>query len=138
MTLKKSQDSTVMDFSHFLLSETGSVEINLPNGEPMKVDGKRVIVHVFGPASAEHARASAAMQRAAREQLFAKKGKTDVDQAHESDVRYLLAITAGIENFPYPGGTDAIYRERRLVYIADQVRAFVGDQGNFFKPAAKS
>ena len=51
--------TTVADFSAFLLSPTGRVEINLPNGDPMLFDGKRVAVNVYSPASAEYARAHA-------------------------------------------------------------------------------
>lgn len=121
------------DFSQFLLSPTGRVEINLPNGEPMLYGGQRVAVNVFAPASAEYARASAAVQRAARNKLLAgkKAANDDADNA-EVDATFLTAVTRDIENFPYPGGAPAIYRERGLMYIGEQVRTYLNDEGNFF------
>lgn len=124
---------TTADFSAFLLSPTGRVEINLPNGDPMLYDGKRVAVNVFSPASAEYARAQAAVQRAARDKLLGgKKSANEADENAEIDARFLVSITQSVENFPYPGGADAMYRERGLMYIGDQVRAYLGEQGNFF------
>lgn len=128
------------DFSAYLLAETGDVKINLPNGDPMLHDGQRVTVHVYGPASAQYAQAMGAMQRAARDRLFGKKGAQpdDAEADAEANARFLEAVTARIEHFPYPGGLAAIYRERRLGYLADQVRAHLNDQGNFFKPSKMS
>lgn len=124
---------TTADFSQFLLSPTGRVEINLPNGDPMMVDGKRVAINVYSPASAEHARASAAVQRAARDKLLGgKKSANEADESAEIDARFLTTVTESIENFPYPGGAHAIYRERGLMYIGEQVRSYLGEQGNFF------
>jgi len=135
-----SKTETAQDFSAFLLSPTGRVEINLPNGDPMLYEGQPVAVHVFAPASAEYARAEAAMQRAARDKLLSgKRGKAaDAEDNDEHNARFLVAVTSSIENFPYPGGPEAIYRQRGLMYIGEQVRAFLGDQGNFFKGSKKS
>jgi hypothetical protein len=33
---------------------------------------------------------------------------------------------------------DAIFREPKLKYIADQIRAFVGESGNFFGDGEKA
>lgn len=124
---------TPADFSAFLLSPTGRVEINLPNGDPMLYDGKRVAVNVFSPASAEYARAQAAMQRAARDKLLGgKKSANEAEESAEIDARFLVGVTQSVENFPFPGGAPAMYRERGLMYIGDQVRAYLGEQGNFF------
>lgn len=121
------------DFSAFLLSPTGRVEINLPNGDPMMFNGARVAVNVYSPASNEYARAQAIMQRAARDKLLGgKKGAADVDESAEIDARFITAVTASVENFPYPGGVEAMYRERALMYIDQQVRAYLNDQTNFF------
>jgi hypothetical protein len=119
------------DFSQFLLSPTGRVEINLPNGEPMLFKGRRVAAVIHSPASAEYARAQATVMRAARDRIASNKTTSEADD-FEEDARFLVAITANLENFPYPGGIDAVYRERRLGYIGDQIRAHIRDQGNFF------
>ena len=126
------QDSS-FDFSSYLLSPTGRVEINLPNGDPMLHEGKRVAVNVYSPASAEYARAEATMRRAAMQKVTGvKKSANDAEESAEIDARFLVSITASIENFPYPGGAEAIYRERGLLYIGEQVRQYLNDQTNFF------
>lgn len=130
---KDTATDSLADFSAFLLSPTGRVEISLPNGEPMMYDGKRVAVNVYAPASAEYARAQAAMQRAARDKLLGgKKSANEADENAEIDARFLVNITQSVENFPFPGGADAMYRERGLMYIGEQVRSYLGEQGNFF------
>lgn len=139
--MSKTETPAAPDFSAYLLAETGDVKISLPNGDPMLHDGQRVTVHVYGPASAQYAQAMGAMQRAARDRLFGKKLSERPDEAEadaEANARFLEAVTARIEHFPYPGGLAAIYRERRLGYLADQVRAHLNDQGNFFKPSKMS
>lgn len=121
------------DFSAFLLSPTGRVEINLPNGDPMMFDGKRVAVNVYSPASAEYARAKAIMERAARDKILGgKKSANEAEDNAEIDARFITAVTQSIENFPFPGGAEAIYRERALMYIEAQVRQYLNDQANFF------
>lgn len=130
---KENTTDPVIDFSQYLLSPTGRVEINLPNGEPMMTNGQRVAVNVYSPASEEYHRAQTTMQRAARDKLLGgKKSANEAEESAEIDARFLVSVTRGFENFPYPGGAPAIYRERGLMYIGDQVRAYLGEQGNFF------
>lgn len=139
MTKESAATDNIADFSQYLLSPTGRVEINLPNGEPMLHQGQRVAVNVYAPASAEYHRASTAMQRTAREKLLGRgKSANDADDSAEADARFLTAITVSIENFPYPGGVPAIYRQRGLMYIGEQVRAYLADEGNFFAKSKPS
>jgi len=127
------------DLSQFLLSPTGRVEISLPNGDPMMYQGQQVVVHVFSPASKEHARAQANLQRSVRDRLFGNKRKVaDAEEEAEIDARFLSAVTSSVENFPWPGGVEAMYRERGLSYIGEQVRAYLNDAGNFYKPSKAS
>ena len=122
------------DFSSFFLAETSVVELDLPNGEPMLYQGSPVRVHVHGPATARFTKANEAMQKEATKRVMAaigNKGKKEPEDK-DADAKFLVAITERIENFPFPGGIDAIYREPKLKYVADQVRTFVGDAGNFF------
>lgn len=122
------------DFSAFFLSETSVVEIELPNGQPMVYQGQPVRVHVYGPATTQYAKANDALQKEAAKRVMAAMGTKGKKEAEDkdADAKFLVAITDRIENFPYPGGPDAVYREPKLKYIADQVRAFVGDTGNFY------
>lgn len=126
--------SNEADFSAFFLSETSVVDLELPNGEPMTYQGEPVRVHVYGPATTQYAKANDALQKEAAKRVMAaigSKGKKEAEDK-DADAKFLVAITDRFENFPYPGGADAIYREPKLKYIADQVRAYVGDAGNFY------
>lgn len=130
----------VLDFSNFFLSESSALDIDLPNGEPMLYEGKQVRIHVFGPGSKQHAKATEKMNREATKRVMAAMGaknKKKDEEDKDADVNFLVEITDSIENFPYPGGAPAIYRELRLKYIGEQVRSHVGDLGNFFGSGAK-
>lgn len=122
------------DFSAFFLSETSVVDIDLPNGQPMIYQGQPVRVHVYGPATTQYAKANDALQKEAAKRVMAAMGTKGKKEAEDkdADAKFLVAITDRIDNFPYPGGCDAIYREPKLKYIADQVRSFVSDTGNFY------
>ena len=126
-------------FASFFLSETSRIEIDLPNGEPMLYDGKQVAVNIHGPATDVFVKAKDAMDKEAQKRVFRSMGaklKKGDDEDKDADVKFLVAITDSVENFPFPGGAGAIYRERRLKYVADQVRAHLSDLGNFFgKPS---
>lgn len=131
-------------FDAYLLKETGRVEIDLPNGEPMLFNGQRVVVHVFGPSSDVYADAKDALEREATKRATSMvtealtKRKTKEVEDRDSDARFLTAVTSHIENFPFPGGHGAVYRTPGLRYIANQVRAFLNDQANFFSGSAPS
>ncbi|SFI31482.1 hypothetical protein [Nitrosomonas sp. Nm34] len=123
------------DFSMFFLAVSGTVAINMPNGKPMMYEGKQVTVDVYGPGSLQHIKATEFIQNEATKRILIAAGNTDVKEDPDADVKYLLAITRSINNFPYEGGAKAIYSEPRLNYIAHQVRAYVGRAGNFFEDA---
>ena len=126
-------------FASFFLSETSRIEIDLPNGEPMLFEGKQVAVNIHGPATDVFVKAKDAMDKEAQKRVFRSMGaklKKGDDEDKDADAKFLAAITDNIENFPFPGGAGAIYRELRLKYVADQVRGHLSDLGNFFgKPS---
>ena len=126
-------------FASFFLSETSRIEIDLPNGEPMLFEGKQVAVNIHGPATDVFVKAKDAMDKEAQKRVFRSMGaklKKGDDEDKDADAKFLAAITDSVENFPFPGGAGAIYRERRLKYVADQVRGHLSDLGNFFgKPS---
>lgn len=146
MNSDQNEENAGTGFESFFLEETSVVEIELPNGEPMLYppgSGNRVKVRVYGPTSDEFVKASDAQQRfiAANVQVRRSgnvKNTVDPKEAREQDAKFLAAITSQVENFPFPGGAIAMYRNKGLQYIADQVRAHVNDQANFFarKPTA--
>ncbi|WP_430233961.1 hypothetical protein [Nitrosomonas communis] len=121
------------DFSQFFLAVSGTVAINMPNGKPLMYEGNQVTVDVYGPGSIQHIKATEFIQNEATKRILIAAGNTDVKEDPDADVKYLLAITRSINNFPYEGGAKAIYSEPRLNYIANQVRAYVSRAGNFFE-----
>lgn len=130
------------EFSAFMLDETARLELELPNGDPMLFKGKQVAVNLYGPATDEYAVAKAAMEKESAARVFRAMGgrnkKKGEAEDREADAKFLTAITASFENFPFPGGAHAIYREPKLKYIAGQVQAHVNDLGNFFKASKKN
>lgn len=127
------------EFEQFFMSETSVVDIYLPDGEPMLFNGDQVRAHVFGPATDQYTKATAMIQREGRKALMNTlgKGRKKENEDHDADNKFLVMITEKFDNFPYPGGVEAIYREPKLKYIGDQVRAFVGDAENFFPTGKK-
>lgn len=137
MTTKTNPDA----FAAFFLSETSRIEIDLPTGEPMLYDGKQVAVNVHGPATDVFAKAKDAMDKEASKRVFRSMGakmKKGDEEDKDADAKFLTAITESIENFPFPGGPCAVYREQRLKYVADQVRGHLNDLGNFFTAPSKN
>lgn len=129
------------DFASFMLEETSSVELVLPNGEPMLFNGQPVIVHVYGPATEQHKKASAEQEREAAARVFRamnKPGKKGEKDDPDADAKFLTAVTARFENFPFPGGPAAIYRNPRLLYVHNQVNAHLSNLGNFFEASKTS
>ena len=123
------------DFSEFFLSDSSVLDIELPNGDPMFCNGGQVRVHLWGPSTDLYIRAKAAMDREASKRVIAAvglKGKRKESEDADADAKFLIAVTDRFDNFPYPGGVEAIYREPHLKYIHDQVRAHLNDLGNFF------
>lgn len=125
------------DFSAYFLQDTSTVSIKLPTGQPMLYQGQPVTVVVYGPATERYSTAKDALDREAARSLMAalNAGKDGSDK--QADARFLSAITERIDNFPFPGGPAAVYREPRLKYLTDQVRSHLADLGNFFRGSAQ-
>ena len=133
--------SATTGFESFFLQDTSRLDIELPNGEPMLYDGKQVVAVLHGPATDVYVKAKEAMEKEATRRVFAAMGakkKKGEEEDKEADQKFLTAVTAGFEHFPYPGGPAAVYQERRLQYITDQVRRHLADLGNFFGKPSKT
>lgn len=127
-------------FAIFELQEVGALDLKLPNGKPMLHNGQQVRVHVFSPASDQGVRLQQEIERGmvtdvARAVSASAKREDEIAEEAESgfSAKRLAAITSHFENFDYPGGPLAIYRNPRLAYIARQVRNFWNSETNFFK-----
>jgi len=129
------------DFSKFFLSEAEVFDLEDPNGNPLVFNGQPARVHLYGPATSVFSRAKAKQNDEATKRVvaaMASKGKKSDKADEDADAKFLCSITEKFENFPFPGGAEAIYREPRLLYINNQVQQIVGDLGNFFKGGKKT
>lgn len=135
-TADKAPGAHPNDFAAFFLQDTSTVFIKLPNGQPMVYGGQPVSVVVYGPSTERYATAKDALDRAAAVSLMRATQSSPNEAEKDADARFLSAVTERIDNFPFPGGPAAVYREPRLRYVADQVRAHLADLGNFFKGSA--
>ena len=105
---------------------------------------KPVTVELYGPGSREHGQATA--KRSNRNiQRLRKKGSVELsaDDIATEGAEYLAAITVGFTNLEYGGLTGdkmhkALYADRTLGFIADQVNEHIGDWENFTGGSAKS
>lgn len=134
-----------MDIRKFSVSPVGRIELKDAEDQPMLTDdGKPLVVNVYGPGSKEHAKAQAVQNNRFVARLKNRKG-TDVtpEQKLEDDAQFLADITASFENVEFDKLTGrelalAIYRDKSLGFIADQVAAYVGNWANFTQDSKAS
>lgn len=112
-------------------------------------DDKQCSITVYGPGSRQYAAAEAKKNNKVMDRLK-RKGKADMSaedqRAQQAD--FLAALTVEFHNFTYPPVKDgeevpvpdprALYMDRSLGFITDQVQNFVGDWGNFSGKSAAS
>jgi hypothetical protein len=130
------------DLSQFEVAEIGVLEVLNVKDEPLLHNGEPVRIHLYGPGSAQFVRAQAKADAASQQRTFAalrgKVNKTAIDDQREDLIIKLAACTAQIENFPIPGGAEALYRNAKLGYITNQVIKYLDDWANFQQPSPKS
>jgi len=128
------QEST-FDLSAFEVADTAIIEIENQRGEPLQHNGQPVTIEVYGPGSAQYARAQskidAASQARAMQMVRGKSPKDVADENRKLNAEKLAACTKAINNFPLPGGSLALYSNPKLGYITNQVAKFIEDWANF-------
>ena len=131
--------SDKFSLAEFEISETATLDVLDVNGRPLLRNGAPVRISLHGPGSEVFVRAEARVAAAAQARAFAalrgKAGKNDAEDQHQQRAEKLAAVTASLENFPIPGGAVALYSNRKLGYITNQVESFLADWANF-KPAS--
>lgn len=128
------------DISKLAASETTDVQLRDPGTDELLFNGdKPVSVTVYGPGSKPYAKARNAAENRAIDK-FKRKGKTDQtpDEKLTNTVEFLSACTVSLNNFDYKGATDAaavkaMYGDRSIGWINDQVDKAMGDWANFTK-----
>lgn len=133
----------MFDISTKKVAETATLDLLDADESPLLGEGKvQCSVTVFGPGSAEYAKAEAKKNNKVMDRLK-RKGKADAtpEEQRAQQADFLADITASFNGFTYtsPDGATlegrslyrAAYMDRGIGFIADQVQAFVGDWGNF-------
>lgn len=132
------------DIRKFAVAQTARLHLRDATDEPMMAGELPMMVNVFGPGSKQYAKATAAQQNRVMD-LLKRKGKTDQsaeDKAREN-AEFLADCTESFENVDYNGLTGrelalAVYGDREIGFIADQVAKHLGDWGNFTKPSSQT
>lgn len=128
---------------HLKDAESNLLYADGPIGVDQKPTKLPVQVILYGPGSSEHSNAMAKRQAAMMERLRKGKKQPSGDESRQETATFLTALTERFENLDYDGltGRDlalAVYGDRSIGYIADQVAEFVGDWENFTRSSATS
>lgn len=137
-----------MSLRKHAVSETATLHLQDAEGNPIYADEdekKPVEIILYGPGSKEFAEAQQRRQDAmmSKIQRGSRTKKLSQEEAEKLRVDFLVRCTAGSNNLELDGqtGTElyrAVYSDRSLGFIADQVDRFMGDWGNFSPSAATS
>lgn len=132
--------SEAFNVAQFEAAETGLLEVLSQKEEPLiGADGiNPVTIELYGPGSAQYARAQAKIDTANQARAFAAiRGKVTKDAAEENrklTAEKFAAITKAVNNFPI--APLDLYMNPKLGYITNQVAKFADDWANF--PSASS
>jgi hypothetical protein len=137
----------------FDITSTAVVEtakLDLTDAEEAPLYGKnkeRLSITLYGPGSEPFERASAKRQNRLLDRMR-RKGKTEMsaEEQRSEASEFLASITVSFNGFEYPPAGEAkerelfkaLYMDRKLGFITDQVQRFVGDWGNFSNKSATS
>jgi len=129
-----------MSLKKYSLSETSVLHIQTPNGDQMYLDDaekKPVLIHLYGVGSKQYQAAERKRQDALANKFKKYRNKTiPSEELEELRVDFLVRCVAKSENFELDGqeGAElytAVFSDRSLIFITEQVERFIGDQVNF-------
>ena len=135
------------DITELAASDTDTFQLNDPrNDEPLVRNGQPVTVTIYGPGSEESARAEVSLSNKQLKRLR-KKGDiimTAGDVAADA-AEQLTAITREFGNLKHNGEMvttreqiRAVFLDRRLSWIGDQINERRKSWEHFIKPSEKS
>lgn len=131
-----------LDLSQFENADEGSFNVRQQNGEEMMIDGKPVVITMYGLGSPTQVRAQYKLTRENNanqvSMLTGRQARNAEDEAFKRHAEYLATCTKSIENWPFEGGVLAIYLNHRLSYVTEQADAFGKNAANFMRPATPS
>lgn len=139
----------MLDITQQSVAESGMLHVKDAAGQPLYADAERklpVRIKLFGPGSEAFAAIEAKQSARALKRMQDNDGKITPPTAEERSketAEDLAAITIGFENFSYPPAGEAqgvalfqaVYADRKLGFVANQVTKFLADWGNF-KPGS--
>ncbi|MFY8063439.1 MAG: hypothetical protein ACOVN2_07005, partial [Usitatibacteraceae bacterium] len=130
------------DIRKFAVEDTATIELLDSANDPMCADdeGKlRCKIEVYGPGTRQYAKAQAGENNRMLNRLKAKgKAKQTPEEIAEERAEFLKDVTKSFTNIEYDGleGPElfkAVYLDRTIGFIADQVKEHLGDWANFTK-----
>lgn len=139
-----------MDIRKFSVVPTSRLHLLDANDQPMYVQNeagendfsKPIAVNLYGPGSKPYAAAQAAKNNRMIDRLK-RKGKSDLtaEQIAAEDAIFLTGCTGSWENMHYDALegaalSKAVYEDRTIGFIAEQVGKHIGDWGNFSKASS--
>lgn len=130
------QNQTLSEFEEYFLDEFVLHKFKLPNGKPMLYKGQQVVGRVCSPGTEKYVVARSKIDRDAAKRVMQSIGKGGTGTKEEepdtdADARFLAEVVT-LENFPYPGGEFAAFKNPRLKYMVDELRFLLSNLGNFF------
>lgn len=139
----KTEGQEAFDVSQFELEDVAVLTVqNAAGTGDLLYGGKPVTIELYGPGSPQAVKADHKAGRAEAARLKrvmgGKMAKDEAEQADAEQVERLVARTRAINNFPIPGGAQAIYSNQRLGYIKRQVQRFLAEEANFAKASSES
>jgi len=123
------------DISQFETVDYATLTVQNPKGDDLVVDGKPVLINLYGPGSKQFVNAKYKLDNAVQTRSIAmlrgKASKNAAEETRQQQAEFYAAVTVSIENFPIDGGALALYSNPKLNYITDQVEKFLSDTENF-------
>jgi hypothetical protein len=136
-----------MSIRKFAVEQTKHIHFKDADDELMFENGKPVGGTFYGPGSKQYAKAQAKQSNRFMDSIK-KKGKTaqTAEQKAVEQAEFLADITVSLDNVLYEDdeGTPlegrtlqlALYSDRELGFITDQIAKETGEWSNFSKPSA--
>lgn len=124
----------------YALAETATLHLQDPDGELMYLDEKMTMpveLDLYGIGSKQYQLAERKRQDSLALKFKRYKNKTiPTEELEELRVDFLIRCIAGSRNFELDGlqGEDlyrAVFSDRSLVFVTEQVDRFISDQANF-------
>lgn len=140
-----------MDIRKFAVNPTSRLHLRDANDELMYADEaktKPIAVNLFGPGSKEYAKAKAAQSNRIVNKMKSKgKSNQTPEEMTAESAEFLTACTESWENMHYGDPSDspqgealsiAVYSDRTLGFISDQVAGHLGGWSNFTKSSSEN